>query len=287
MHGKVFTMDISEQCRLLGVSRSSYYWWLGHKDAIVANDAELELVQAVLDWWTDHPATGYQKLARQLRDQGNALATEKRVRKIMRRLGIRGVSPKPNTSRQGKGKQHKKYPYLLRGKKIRHVNQVWATDITYVRLPSGMVYVVAIIDLFSRKILSFRVSNTMDVAFCKECLYEAIDRYGVPAIFNSDQGSQFTSLEFLAILEGLHVEISMDGVGRCLDNVFMERTWRTMKYEHIFLHDYRSPGELKRGLKKFIDFFNGERLHQGLDYRTPDAVYYGAFPVREMGQRVA
>ena len=150
-----------------------------------------------------------------------------------------------------------------------------------------MVYVVAIIDLFSRKILSDRVGNTMDLAFCKECLYEAIERYGVPAIFNSDQGSQFTSLEFLAILEDLGMEISMDGVGRYLDNVFMERTWRTLKYEHIFLHDYRTLGELRQGLKEFIDFFNGERLHQGLDSQTPEAVYYGAFPIKEMEQRVA
>ena len=285
--GKVFTMSISEQCRLLGVARSSYYWWRNHKDIIVANEAELALVQAVLDWWTEHPATGYQKLSRQLRENGHELATEKRVRKIMKRLGIRGVTPRPNTSRTGRGKQHKKYPYLLRGKKIEHANQVWATDITYLKLPTGMVYVVAIIDLFSRKILSYRVSNTMDVAFCKECLYEAINTYGVPAIWNSDQGSQFTSLEFLAILEGLQVEISMDGVGRCLDNVFMERTWRSLKYEHIFLYDYRSPGELRRGLKRFIDFFNSERLHQGLDYQTPDAVYYGAFPIRELEKRAA
>ena len=150
-------MSISDQCRLLGVARSNYYWWLRHKDQIKSCDEELALVQAVLDWWTEYPATGYQKMARQLRETGHQLATEKRVRKIMRRLGIRGVTPKPMTSRQGKGKQHKKYPYLLRGKKIRHVNQVWATDISYVRLPSGMVYVVAIIDLFSRKILLFTI----------------------------------------------------------------------------------------------------------------------------------
>ena len=187
-------MSISDQCRLLGVARSNYYWWLHHKDQVKSCDEELVLVQAVLDWWTEYPATGYQKMARQLRETGHQLATEKRVRKIMRRLGIRGVTPKPMTSRQGKGKQHKKYPYLLRGKKIRHVNQVWATDISYVRLPSGMVYVVAIIDLFSRKILSHRVSNTMDLAFCKECLYEAVERYGVPAIFNSDYAEDNTTL---------------------------------------------------------------------------------------------
>lgn len=279
-------MSISEQYRLLGVARSNYYWWLHHKDQIKSFDDELPLVQAILDCWTDFPATGYQKMTRQLRSKAHELATEKRVRKIMKQFGIRGVSPKPMTSRQGKGKEHKKYPYLLRGKKIRHVNQVWATDISYMRLPSGMVYVVAIIDLFSRKILSHWVSNTMDVAFCKECLYEAIERYGVPAIFNSDQGCQFTSLEFLATLEDLGVEISMDGVGRCLDNVFMWKTWWTLKYEHIFLHDYRTLGKLRRGLKEFIDFFNRERLHQGLDYQTPDTVYYGAFPIQEMEQRV-
>ena len=198
----------------------------------------------------------------------------------MKGLGIRGICPKPNTSRPGEGKQHKKYPYLLRGKKIQHVNQIWATDITYGDLPSGMAYVVGIIDVFSRKILSYRVSNTMDMLFCQECLLEAVERYGVLAIFNSDQGSQVTSLEFLAILEDLGVAISMDGVGRCLDNVFIERTWKALKYDHIFLTDYRSLGGLKQGLKEFIEFFNMERFHQGLDYQTPDAVYYGAFPVK-------
>jgi|GEM_PF-1393341 len=128
LHGKTFTMSISEQCRLLGISRSSYYWWLAHKERLSSCDVELSLVQAILDWWTDHPSTGYQKISRQLQELGHELASEKRVRKIMRRLGIRGVCPKPKTSRQGKGKQHKKYPYLLRGKKIQHVNQVWATE---------------------------------------------------------------------------------------------------------------------------------------------------------------
>lgn len=276
-------MSISEQCRLLGLPRSNYYFYLKYKNLNKKED-DLQLVEQVLSFWTEHPYMGYRKLSKQL---SHPLATEKRVRRIMKQLGIRGVTPKPNTSRSATGKMHKKYPYLLRGKKIRHVNQVWATDITYVKLPRGTAYVVAIIDLFSRKILSYRVSNTMDVSFCKECLYEAIETYGVPAIWNSDQGSQFTSLEFLSILEDLRVEISMDGVGRCLDNVIMERTWRTMKYEHIFLNDYQNPRQLKRGLNNFIKFFNRQRLHQGLDYQTPDSVYYGAFPIREMEQRVA
>ena len=284
---KVVKLSISEQCRLLGLARSSYYWWLRHKDVVKSNEQELALVHAVLDWWIEHPATGYQKMAKQLQQEGYESATEKRVRKIMKRLGIRGVSPKPNTSRQGKGKEHKKYPYLLRGKKIQHVNQVWAVDISYIRLPSGMVYLVAIIDLYSRKVLSWKMSNTMDVAFCKECLHEAVSRYGIPAIFNSDQGSQFTSIEFLAILEDLGVAISMDGVGRFQDNILMERTFRTMKYEHIFLYDYQSLGELRRGFRTFIEFFNEKRLHQGLGYETPDAVYYGAFPIKGMEQRVA
>lgn len=287
IQGKRITLSISEQCRLLKLARSSYYWWLRHQHVVKSNEQELALVQAVLDWWTEHPATGYQKLARQLQQDGCEYATEKRVRKIMKRLGIRGVSPKPRTSRQGRGKQHKKYPYLLRGKKIRHVNQVWATDISHIRLPSGMVYLVAIIDLYSRKVLAWKVSNTMDVSFCKECLHEAVSNYGIPSIFNSDQGSQFTSIEFLAILEDLGVAISMDGVGRFMDNILMERTFRTMKYEHIFLYDYQSLGELRRGFKTFIKFFNEKRLHQGLGYQTPDAVYYNAFPIKEMEHRVA
>lgn len=244
-------------------------------------------MQLILDKWMKSEATGYRKLSKMLLKDGYGYATERRVRKIMKRLGIRGVKPKPNTSRPGKGNGHQTFPYLLRGKKIQHVNQVWATDITYIRLPTGMVYLVAVIDLYSRKILSWRVSNTMDTSFCIECLQEAISRYGVPAIWNSDQGSQFTSNEFIRILQSYNIEISMDGVGRCLDNSIMERTWRSLKYENVFLNDYRTPAELKVGLKKFISFFNEERLHQGLDYLTPDEVYYGAFPLREMEHRVA
>lgn len=172
---------------------------------------------------------------------------------------------------------HIKYPYLLRGKLIWLPNQVWATDITYVKLKGGTVYLMAIIDLYSRKVLTWRLSNTMDAEFCVSALEEAITTYGVPAIFNTDQGSQFTSERFLSVLEKTGIQISMDGVGRALDNIYVERLWRSVKYEEIYLKEYSSMDELKMSLKRYFRFFNRERFHQSLEYATPDEVYYSSF----------
>ena len=203
--------------------------------------------------------------------------TRKQVRRIMQRAGLRALYPGKRTSIPSK--QHKKYPYLLRKKAIRFPNQVWATDITYIQLSGGHVFLVAIIDLFSRRILTWRLSNTMDAEFCVAVLQEAIDRFGIPAIFNSDQGSQFTSDAFIAVLIENKIEISMDGVNRALDNIYIERFWRSLKYEDIFLNDYQTMHDLKNGVKRYMDFYNKERYHQSLDYATPDEVYYSGLQV--------
>jgi putative transposase len=201
--------------------------------------------------------------------------TLKQVRRIMKKAGLRAIFPGKRTSLPAKG--YARYPYLLRGKHIWLPNQVWATDITYIRLSGGYVYLVAIIDLYSRKVLSWRVSNTMDAEFCVSALEEAIAIWGVPAIFNTDQGCQFTSEAFAGALEAHGIRISMDGRNRALDNIFVERFWRTLKYEDIYLKDYETMSELKLGLNRYFAFYNGERFHQSLDYATPNEVYESSF----------
>lgn len=232
----------------------------------------------VFDEWSTHETYGYQKMSKHLKKHGYEWAGEKCVRLLYERLGLRGLRPAFKTTRAGKA-PYGKFPYLLRNKAIRFPNQVMATDITYIKTPWGMMYFTAVIDLFSRKILSWRLSGSMSVDFCLECVREAFDTYGIPAIFNTDCGSQYTSKAFVELLLSYGVEISMDGVGRCKDNIFVERTWRTLKYEWIFLRDYISEEDLRRSLAEFVEFFNKERIHQGLDYMTPDEFYQsGLFP---------
>jgi putative transposase len=203
----------------------------------------------------------------------------------MKKAGLRAIFAGKRTSIPAKG--HARHPYLLRGKDIWLPNQVWATDITYIRLKGGYVYLVAIIDLYSRKVLSWRVSNTMDAEFCVSALEEAIAVWGVPAIFNTDQGSQFTSDAFVGALESHGIRVSMDGKNRALDNIFVERFWRTLKYEDIYLKDYQTMGELKIGLRRYFDFYNGERFHESLGYATPDAIYEGRFAAETLEERSA
>lgn len=193
----------------------------------------------------------------------------------MKKAGLRAIYAGKRTSVPIKW--HQKYPYLLRGKAIWLPNQVWATDITYIKLSGGYVYLVAIIDLFSRKVLSWRVSNTLDAEFCVAALEEAIAGYGIPAIFNTDQGCQFTSEAFTGTLERYGIRISMDGVNRALDNIFVERFWRSLKYEDIYLNDYRTLVELKAGLVRYFRFYNSERFHESLGYETPNTIYAGKF----------
>lgn len=241
---------------------------------------DLKLVYAVMK---EIPFYGYRKISMQLKGEHPHM-TRKRVRRIMRLFGLRAIYPKPNLSKSRK--EHKKYPYLLKNKVIRYPNQVWATDITYLKLDKGYVYLVAIIDLFSRKVLSWRLANTYDVSFCIEALEEAIDAYGVPAIFNTDQGSQFTSKQFTEYLEERYVEISMDSKGRALDNIYVERLWRSLKYEDIYLKSYSTIKELRKGINRYFNFYNSERFHQSLDYRTPDEMHQ-SFVTEEKEQQVA
>jgi len=198
-------------------------------------------------------------------------ANRKRLQRLMRQMGLQGMAPGPNTSRAHP--QHPVYPYLLRGLEITRPNQVWSTDITYIRLAHGFVYLVAVMDWYSRKVLSWRISNSMDASFCVDCLEEALRNYGKPDIFNSDQGAQFTSAAFTGVLQREEIKISMDGRGRAFDNIFVERLWRNVKYEDVYLNGYATMGELMVGLGKYFVLYNTERPHQSLDYKTPDSVY--------------
>lgn len=266
-------LSVKKQCKLLGISRTAHYY----TPKRAREDQDVMDLQLILEVLQEIPFYGYRKISRKLKPH-NPLMTRKRVRRIMRRFGLQAIYAKRNLSKANKA--HKKYPYLLRGKVIRHPNQVWASDLTYLSLPGGHVYLVAILDLYSRKVLSWRLSNTLDAEFCAEALEEAIELYGEPAIFNTDQGSQFTSDRFIGVLEKHEIEISMDGKGRALDNIYVERLWRSLKYEDIYIKSYESMIELKEGIKKYFNFYNTERFHQSLGYLTPE-VMYESFSERE------
>ena len=271
-------LSIARQCELLQISRSAYYY-----RPVEGDDKDLTMLKAIIAVLTEHPFYGYRKIAIELADLG---LTRKQVRRLMRKAGLRAIVPKRNLSKASK--YHKKYPYLLRGKHIWLPNQVWSADITYLKVKGHAVYLVGIIDVATRKVLAWRVSNSMDVHFCIEALEEALRVYGTPAIFNTDQGSQFTADDFTVILENARVDISMDGKGRALDNIWIERLWRSLKYEDIFLTDYESLPELKAGVARYFKFYNEERYHQSLDYETPDAWYYdGFFQTEETGCKAA
>jgi putative transposase len=222
--------------------------------------------------YTAHPFLGYRKMVRFLRERGYPI-NKKRVARLMQVMGLQAMAPGPNTSRPAP--QNPIYPYLLRGVKITRVNQVWSCDISYLPMPRGFVYLFAVIDWYSRFVLSWELSTTLDVAFCLEGLERAL-RFGRPEIFNTDQGSQFTSADFTGRLLTAGIMISMDGRGRALDNIFVERLWRTVKYEDIYLKGYETPREVFCGLGEYFPYYNEERPHQALDYRTPAAVYRGA-----------
>jgi len=222
--------------------------------------------------YTRCPFYGSRRITAQLnRDHDDQEWNRKRIQRLMRIMGIRGVAPGPDTSKSHP--ENKTYPYLLRGKIIDNVNQVWSTDITYVPMARGFMYLVAVIDWYSRYVLSWELSNTMDTSFCIDALEKALDR-SAPTIFNTDQGAQFTSLTFTRILLDKGIKISMDGRGRALDNIFVERLWRTVKYENIYMNDYQTVSELRVGLKRYFEFYNQERLHQSLGYQTPAEIHF-------------
>ena len=255
---------MARQCELVGLPRASYYY------RPVGESAEdLALLRLLDEQYTRTPFYGVRRMTWVLRQAGYAV-NPKRVRRLLRTLGLTALAPQPGTSRAAPG--HRVYPYLLRGLAIERVNQVWSTDITYIRLRGGFVYLAAVLDWHSRYVLSWALSNSLEVGFCLEVLEAALAR-GRPEIFNTDQGAQFTSPAFTGRLVAAGVPISMDGRGRALDNVFVERLWRTVKYEDIYLHGYEGVPTLVQGLERYFPFYNEERLHQALDYRTPGVVY--------------
>jgi putative transposase len=259
-------LSVRRQCELLGLSRSSLYYEPGGEAA-----EDLRLMRRIDEQYTACPFYGSRRMAAWLVEQGEEV-NRKRVQRLMRRMGLEAIYPKPRLSLAGKG--HRIYPYLLRGVKVERRDQVWSTDITYVPMDSGFMYLAAVIDWYSRYVLTWRLSNTLDGAFCTEMLDEVL-RGGKPEVFNTDQGVQFTAAAFTGRLEAAGVSVSMDGRGRALDNVFVERLWRSVKYEDIYIRGYDTVPALHRGLAKYFAFYNEERLHQSLGYRTPAAVYRG------------
>lgn len=259
-------ISLARQCELLGVPRSTYYYTSQGESL-----ENLHLMRLLDEKYTETPYYGMRRMTAWLQSQGYPV-NRKRVARLMRTMGLETLYPKPRTSQAHP--EHRVYPYLLRDVPITQVNQVWSTDITYIRLHSGFIYLVAVLDWFSRYVLSWAVSITMEVGFCLEALEQAL-RIARPEIFNSDQGAQFTSLDFTGRLEAAGIRISMDGRGRALDNVFVERLWRTVKQEEVYLKDYRTPREATQELGRFFVRYNEHRQHQSLDYQTPAAVYFG------------
>lgn len=265
-------LSVRRQCELLGLARASLYYQASEETAV-----NLRLMRLLDEEYTRHPFYGSRRLTAWLIRQGEEV-NRKRVQRLLRLMGLEAIYPKPRLSIPDLS--HRVYPYLLRHVGIERVNQVWSADITYVPMPKGFMYLAATIDWYSRYVVSWRLSNTLDGLFCQEMLEEALGQ-GRPEIFNTDQGVQFTALAFTERLKQAGVSISMDGRGRCLDNVFVERLWRTVKYEDIYLQAYATVAELERGLRSYVRFYNEERLHQSLDYQPPRVVYRG--PVKVLG----
>jgi len=258
------SLSIREQCRLLGVHRSRVYY-----EPVPESVENLKLMRLIDEKYLERPYFGSRRMMIWLRQSGHEV-NRKRIQRLMGKMGLEALHPKPRTTVLGRG--HKVYPYLLRGVEVCRPNQVWGADITYVPLRTGYLYLVAILDWYSRFVLSWRLSNTLDAEFCVEALEEALSR-SEPEIVNTDQGSQFTSDEFTSRLLKAGVAISMDGRGRALDNVFVERLWRTVKYEDIYLKDYVAGADCREGLTRYFKFYDHERPHQSLGYRTPWEVY--------------
>ena len=259
-------LSVSRQCLLLRLNRSSYYY---KKKPVKAED--LKLMRLIDEQYLKTPSWGSRSIRNHLRRLGYKI-NRKRVQRLMRLMGLEAIYPKPKTSRPHPA--HKVYPYLLRNMVVERPNQVWAADITYIPMNRGFMYLVAVMDWHSRKILSWRISNTLDTEFCTEAAEEALGRYGAPEIFNTDQGAQFTSSEFTNLLKSHIVQISMDGRGRVQDNIFIERLWWTLKYQYLYLWSFNNGTELRQGLGQWFEFYNSERSHQALDNLTPDEVYF-------------
>jgi putative transposase len=257
--------SMRRQCEILSVTRSSLYYELVGPD-----EEELGLMRRIDELHLKRPFFGSRMIARTLKTQGTVV-NRKRVQRLMRLMGLESTAPKPNTSKPAP--EHPVYPYLLRELTISRPNQVWASDITYIPMAHGFAYLVAIIDWYSRRVLAWRLSNTLDTGFCIEALEEALGRFGEPEIFNTDQGSQFTSADFTDVLLDRGIKVSMDGKGRYIDNIFVERLWRSLKYEEVYLNPYDSLVEARDGIGRYFRFFNDDRPHASLGYQTPAAFY--------------
>lgn len=262
----VHEISFSKQCELMGLNRSTAYY-----RPLPLKAEDLEFMRLIDMQYLKTPFYGSRSMTKHFRREGYKV-NRKRIQRLMRFMGLEAVYPKPKTSRPYKG--HKIYPYLLRNMSIERSNQVWAADITYIPMKRGFMYLVAVMDWSSRKVLSWRISNTLDTDFCVEAVNEAITRHGCPDIFNTDQGSQFTSNAFTEVLKEHNIQISMDGRGRFQDNIFIERLWWTVKYQYLYLRTFDNGGELREGLKEWFKFYNEERPHQSLNDFTPNEVYY-------------
>ena len=256
----------TRRCALLDVSRSTAYY---RPEPL--SEEDLALTRVIDEIHLQYPFYGSRRVRDELEDRGHPV-NRKRVQRLMRLMDLRALYPRRRTSQPGNG--HKIYPYLLRDLPVERANQAWASDICYIPMAKGFMYLVAIMDWHSRRVLSWRVSNTLDTDFCIAALEEALQRYGTPEIFNTDQGCQFASEAFTGVLKDHGVQISMDGKGRWVDNVFVERLWRSVKYEDVYLRAYETPTELRTGLGRYFEFYNARRRHSALDRRTPDAVYF-------------
>jgi putative transposase len=259
-------ISVAFQCNLLSINRSSVYY---KPKQIKKRD--LDLMRIIDEQYLETPFYGSRSMRNHIRRLGWTI-NRKPIQRLMRLMGLQAIYPKPRTTKPHP--QNKVYPYLLRGLKINRPDQVWAADITYVPMSRGFMYLVAIMDWHSRKVLSWRVSNSMDADFCVEALEEAIDKYGCPEIFNTDQGCQFTSESFINVLKRNNIKISMDGRGRFQDNIFIERLWWTVKYQYLYLRAFDNGKELKKGLKKWFQYYNQDRFHQSLEDWTPDEIYF-------------
>lgn len=270
------SLSIRQQCNLLSINRSTlYYEPRPSNDSMLANEIQ--------EIWLEMPFYGYRRITAQLRRRGYDV-NHKCVLRLMNAMNLQALYPRPKTTKRNK--DHKVYPYLLRDLLITRPNQVWATDITYIAMPTGgFMYLVALIDVYSRFILSWRLSNTLDTTFCLDMLDQALSN-NKPEIINTDQGCQFTSLLWINRLNNTGIQISMDGVGRCSDNIIIERFWRTIKHEHILVHSYNSVPELKESITSYITLYNEKRLHQSLGYNTPEEVYNGIIDKRKMTSNV-
>ena len=273
------TLSVGAQCRLLSISRSSYYY-----APLGETEMNLTLMRLIDRQFLETPFYGVQQMTWHLQNEGHAVNV-KRIRRLMRLMRLMPIYQKPNTSKPAKG--HKSYPYLLGGLRVDRPGQVWCADITYLPMRRGFLYLVAIMDWFTRKVLAWRISNTLEADFCVEALNEAVHRFGPPEIMNTDQGSQFTSFAWTDRLKRIGTRISMDGKGRCLDNIFIERLWRSLKYECVYLHAWETGSQAKAGVGRWITFYNHQRPHAAHGGQPPAVVYFNQIETDQQGQRVA